>query len=629
MINQLKTRNFYFMLAGDFAIFVISLIFSHWIRFGFGIPAREWTKIGSLIPWVVAVKFAAFLSMDVYRGMWRYTSLPDAIRLAKASALATIALMSGLTLFFRFEGYSRSVFLADGIFTLCFCGAFRLGVRLFYTRSEPLGNFFKFWQENEKKALPRLLIVGAGNAAATIIREIKNRQRPSYELVGCVDDDLRKHRRTLHDTRVHGPITRLPHIAQRLRAEEILIAMPSVNGARMREIVAICKTTGLPFKTLPSLSSIVNGQVRISDVREVKYEDLLGRPAVQLDKSGIGQMLSGKTVAVTGAGGSIGSELCRQIVAFQPAAILLIDACEFNLYEIEKELRSVFRFPSLYPAMGRVQDGAFMRHVFGRYQPQIIFHAAACKHVPMVEWNPREGMLCNVFGSQTAMDAAEEHGAELFVLISSDKAVRPTNIMGASKRLAEILVQARPAGATRFLAVRFGNVLGSSGSVIPLFREQIAAGGPVTVTHPDMTRYFMMIPEACQLILQAGVQGKGGEIFLLEMGTPVKIADMARDMIRLAGKTPEQDIEIVFTGLRPGEKLFEELIAPGEDVAPTLNEKIMILGHNGGKKTLADGNLRAQIEQLAQACDTFDPARIKTAIKAIVPEYNPAQNPVA
>ena len=425
---------------------------------------------------------------------------------------------------------------------------------------------------------------------------------------------------------VRGPISKLLYLVNRFQADEILIAMPSVVGEDMRRIIGVCKASGLPFKTLPMLGSLVDGKVTVNDIREVKYEDILGRPPVQLDSEGIGRYLTGRTVAVTGAGGSIGSELCRQILRFRPAFLVLIEANEFNLYQIEKELIRENRFKALKPILGRVQDRALMMNVFDRFRPHVVFHAAACKHVPMVELNPREGIVNNALGSMVLMDVAEEYGVERFVQVSTDKAVRPTNVMGASKRVAEIALQARPPGETRFMAVRFGNVLGSSGSVIPLFRQQIQMGGPVTVTDPEMTRYFMMIPEACQLILQAGAMGEGGEIFILEMGAPLKIVDMARDMIRLSGKVPDQDIQIIYTGMRPGEKLYEELITHGEGIEPTRHAKIKVLKRNGKTEDSRglERRIRKQMAKLVEAAETFDPIRIQTVLKEIVPEYTPA-----
>lgn len=626
MLHQFKNRNFYVVFGADLLFFAASLILSYGLRFSFAIPDRIWADIFFLLPFLLPTKAVAFYLMGVYRGMWRYTSIPDAIRLAKASALATLTLMTGLTIAKQFEGYPRSVFVADCIFTLFFCGGFRIAIRMLVTDKRSL---LKFWDRGDD-SLPvrhvRLLIIGAGDAAASIIREIRGNPRSQYDVVACVDDDDNKNGQTLLEVPVRGPIGKLLYLVNRFQVDEILIAMPSVVGEDMRRIIGACKASGLPFKTLPMLGSLVDGKVTVNDVREVKYEDILGRPPVQLDSEGIGRYLTDKTVAVTGAGGSIGSELCRQILRFKPALLVLIEANEFNLYQIEKELIVEKRFKALKPIMGRVQDRALMMNVFDRYRPHVVFHAAACKHVPMVELNPWEGIVNNALGSMVIMDIAEEYGVERFVQVSTDKAVRPTNVMGASKRVAEIVLQARLPGATRFMAVRFGNVLGSSGSVIPLFRQQIQAGGPVTVTDPEMTRYFMMIPEACQLILQAGAMGEGGEIFILEMGTPVKIADMARDMIRLSGKVPDQDIQIVYTGMRPGEKLYEELITHGEGIEPTRHAKIMVLKRNGQAEDIRilDRRIRNQMAKLVGAAETFDPLRIQAVLKEIVPEYTPA-----
>ena len=627
MMHQFKNRNFYVILGADLVLFAASLILAYGIRFSLAIPDAEWHRILFLLPWLLPVKATVFFAMGVYRGMWRYTSIPDALRLGKASALATLTLMTALTIVQQYKGYSRFVFLADCIFTLFFCGGLRIGIRTLFAKRQ---NWTRFWSRGDDDDLPvrriRLLIIGAGDAAASIIREIQGNVRSPFDVAVCVDDDFRKHGQMLLDVPVRGPISKLLFFTNRFRIDEILIAMPSVVGNDMRQIVAVCKGTGLPFKTLPSIGSLVDGKVTVSDVREVKYEDILGRAPVQLDSAGIGHCLTGKTVAVTGAGGSIGSELCRQILRFKPSALVLIEANEFNLYRIEKELLAESPAGSLHAVLGRVQDRGLMANIFDRHRPRAVFHAAACKHVPMVETNPREGVLNNVIGSRVMMEVAEEFGVERFVLVSTDKAVRPTNVMGASKRVAEMLLQARAPGATRFMAVRFGNVLGSSGSVIPLFRKQIRMGGPVTVTHPEMTRYFMMIPEACQLILQAAAMGAGGEIFILEMGTPVKIADMARDMIRLSGKVPDQDIQIVYTGLRPGEKLYEELITQGEGIVATAHEKIMVLRRDGpdGESAARDRRIHEQVVRLATAAETFDGSLIKAALKEIVPEYTPA-----
>jgi FlaA1/EpsC-like NDP-sugar epimerase len=467
----------------------------------------------------------------------------------------------------------------------------------------------------------RLLIVGAGDAADKIIREIQGNRMLPYEVACCLDDDPWKMGRSLLGVPVRGPIERLGQFMESFKADEILIAMPSTSGEAMRRIVRLCEQTGARFRTLPPLSGLLDGRVSVNDLRDVDFEDLLGRPPVKLNMEPIGGYLVGKTVAITGAGGSIGSELCRQIIRFNPRSLILMDSSEYNLYRIEMELRTKRAFDRVVPALGRIQDRSHVERVFGCHRPQVVFHAAACKHVPMVEVNPWEGIFNNVVGSNVAMAASEVHGVERFVLVSTDKAVRPTNVMGASKRVAEILLQRRVGGRTRFMAVRFGNVIGSSGSVIPLFQQQVRYGGPVTVTHPEVTRYFMTIQEACQLILQAGALGEGGEIFVLEMGTPVRIADMARDLIRLSGKKPDRDIKIVFTGLRPGEKLVEELITQGEGIVPTTHERIMVLRADGQSDAARNARIDGAMERLLTAASAFDADSIRLALGDLVPEY--------
>ena len=621
MHRQLHNPNFYVLVLADMVMFVAAILLAYGTRFSLAIPQDQYQKILSLLPWLLAVKTVTFFLMGAYRGMWRYTSLPDIQRLLQASAAASALLIAGISLAIRFQGYPRSVFIADGIFTIFFCTSLRAGIRMFHAyRAKRNGNG-KSSVENAAHRV-RLLLIGAGDAADKIIREVQGHSRTPYEIVCCLDDDASKHHRSLMGVPICGPIAKLSLFAERFSAHEVLIAMPSVTGEHMREIVAVCEKAGLPFKTLPSLTALIDGNVTINDLRPVNFEDLLGRLPVKLDLAGIGHYLAGKIVAVTGAGGSIGSELCRQIIRFKPAALILIEGSEFNLYRMEMELRTELRFPHIFPVMGRVQDRTLIDRIFAHYRPQVVFHAAACKHVPMVELNPWEAVYNNVLGSHVVMDAAEQHGVERCVFISTDKAVRPTNVMGASKRAMEILLQTRPPGRTRFMAVRFGNVVGSSGSAIPLFQSQIKAGGPVTVTHPEMTRYFMTIPEACQLVLQAGSLGEGGEIFILEMGTPVKIADMARDLIRLSGKEPDQDIKIVYTGLRPGEKLYEELITHGEGIVTTGHEKIMVLRRNGELTHRAEA--LAMLETLVQDAGAHDAARIKATLKHHIPEFVPS-----
>lgn len=619
MHHQFKNRNFYILTGLDISLFVVSLTLAYGVRFAFNIPHHEAIQLAKILPWIVTVKVITFLLWGVYRGMWRYTSLQDIDRLAKASLTASLIIVSFITILNRFEGYSRSIFIADSIFTLCFCGGLRAAIRVILAKYGRSGN-----AADRSNVRIQLLIIGAGDAASKIIREIQGDASSPYDIVGCLDDDKAKKHCTLLGVKVRGPIRHLAVYVERYKVGEILIALPSVRGERMREIIRLCESTHRPFKTIPSLTSLMDGKVTINDVRPVNYEDLLGRPPVKLDLDGIGHYLAGKVVAVTGAGGSIGSELCRQIIRFKPAALVLIECSELNLYQLEMELRKERLFARIFPALGWVQDQVLMDRIFDHYRPQVVFHAAAYKHVPMVEMNPWAAVYNNVAGSQVIMEVAEKYEVERCVFISTDKAVRPTNVMGASKRTVEVLLQARATGKTPFMAVRFGNVVGSSGSAIPLFESQIKAGGPVTVTHPEMTRYFMTIPEACQLVLQAGSLGVGGEIFILEMGTPVKIADMARDLIRLSGKEPDQDIRIVYTGLRPGEKLYEELITHGEGIVPTAHEKIMVLRRDVDASDAHRGQILSDLAELTAAANARDAGRIKTTLNRLVPEYTPS-----
>ena len=627
MVHQLRNAKFYFFVAADVVLFTVSLMSAAALRFNLAIPPDEVHRLTHILPWVLAVKALLFFLMDAYRGMWRYTSLHDAKRVTEASLLAMAVVMAGLAFYDRFNAYSRSVFIGDAICTIVLCLGARATVRLAFARWHRSPAVAVTPQGTEPMHRRRLLVVGAGDAADKFIREIQGNAESPYQIVACVDDDAQKHGLSLLGIPIYGPIGRLAEVADLRGATEIVIAMPSVAGTRMREVAEACKATGLPFRILPSLSSLIDGRARVDDLRPVDFEDLLGRPEVRLELDRIGGYLTGKVVAVTGAGGSIGSELCRQVLRFNPAAVVLIDGSEYNLYQVEMELRALRRPTVLSAALGRVQDRPLMERIFARYRPQVVFHAAAYKHVPMVEANPWEGVFNNVIGSQVIMDVAEAYGAERFVQVSTDKAVRPTNVMGATKRMAEILLQSRTPGRTRFMAVRFGNVLGSSGSVIPLFQKQIKAGGPVTVTHPEMTRYFMTIPEASRLILQAGAMGEGGEIFILEMGTPVRIADMARDLIRLSGKEPGRDIGIEYTGLRPGEKLYEELITHGEGIVGTPHEKIMVLrreGHRVAPEIQAQ-RTRQVLETLVRTARLYDAEQMRKVLRDHIPEYSPSQ----
>jgi FlaA1/EpsC-like NDP-sugar epimerase len=466
----------------------------------------------------------------------------------------------------------------------------------------------------------RVLVAGAGDAGELLVADVQRRYASRYEVVGFVDDDGRKLGGHIHGVRVLGQIADLPRVVAEQQATQILIAIPTANGAQMRRIVGLCKQTGAKFKTIPGLADLVDGEVGVSQLRPVAIEDLLGRDPVEQDMELISREMKGRAVLVTGAGGSIGSELCRQLARFEPSVIVLVERAENALFHVHRELAARFPNVRFEPCVADIAEARRMETVFAAHRPSVVFHAAAHKHVPMMEWNPIEAVTNNVFGTRALADLADRHGVERFVMISTDKAVNPTSVMGASKRVAEMYVQAlSQRSKTRFVTVRFGNVLGSNGSVIPIFQEQIAKGGPVTVTHPDMRRYFMTIPEASQLVLQAGSMGNGGEIFFLDMGEPVRIADLARDLITLSGLRPGVDVEIRFTGLRPGEKLFEELSVTAEHAEATRHPKIFV----GRFRPFDWDELQHLLVALAMT-PAQDGQALRRALRRLVPEYTPA-----
>jgi len=438
--------------------------------------------------------------------------------------------------------------------------------------------------------------------------------------VGFLNNDPEKTEKKIHGVQVVSTIPDIDVAVKKLNVDEAIIAISSANSQQMREIVSHCKESGIPFKTVPGLSELINGKVSITSIREVAYRDLLGREVIELDEKKIGAYLNGKSVMITGAGGSIGSELCRQICRFNPKRIVLYERGESPLYEIDLEIRQNFKQIDVRTLLADIRDRKQLAKAFESTKPDVVFHAAAYKHVPMMEALPWKAVKNNIKGSRNLVDFALQFKVERFVFVSTDKAVRPTNVMGASKRVAEMLVQNQNAcddPQTQFMTVRFGNVVGSVGSVVPLFKKQIAMGGPVTVTDPEMTRYFMTIPEACQLICQAGAMGEGGEIFLLDMGTSIKIDDMARDLIKLSGFEPDVDIKIEYVGMRPGEKLHEELIIEGEGIIPTEHEKIMVLKGSVCDLPIMNG----KIDELIELAEEQDGNVIKAKLKSIVPEY--------
>jgi len=554
------------VILHDLAVAVLAWVLAYLLRFNFAIPEKFLETLWQTLPWVVVLQALLFHRFGLYRGVWRFASLPDLRRILFAvgtSALAVAALIPFLQLSFVVP---RSVLVLDPILLVLMMGGSRF--------------LYRAWKEHHLYGPRQLqgepvLVLGAGEAAVALLKELERSR--DWRVVGLLDDKSEMLNRQLYGVGILGRLDQLPAIAERMEVTKVIIAMPSAAHEKRRRAVKVANDAGLEVLTVPSFDDLVSGKVSVSQVRKVEVEDLLGREPVQLDNAGLGDLITGHTVMVTGAGGSIGSELCRQIAKFRPARLVCYEMSEFALYQLEQEFGASSPETRLVCVVGDVKDAHRLDVALTRYQPVLVFHAAAYKHVPLMENdNVAEALRNNVLGTRTVAEACKRHQVAKCVLVSTDKAVNPTNVMGASKRLAEMVCQGlQEAQGTRFVIVRFGNVLGSSGSVIPKFREQIAKGGPVTVTHPEVTRYFMSIPEAAQLVMQAGLMGSGGEIFVLEMGEPVKISDLARDMVRLSG-LQENEIEIVYTGLRPGEKLYEELLADDEHTLPTPHPKLRI-----------------------------------------------------
>ena len=539
-------------------VFAAAYLSSFMLRFDFDVPSYWHEAMWTSLVLVLGVKLVAFGLLRMYRGWWRYVSLYDLVALMRALVVAQVALVS-INLFAEIIAIPRSIYLLDFGVSLVMLSGARGSLRLAReaTQARRMGR---------KGELKRVLILGAGDTGEGLLREIAKNANLPYIVVGFLDDDPRKHGFFIHNTPVLGPIDEIEELVEKYEVDQAIIAMPSATRAQMRRVIDLSKAAKVETKTLPAVEGFLEGNVTLGALREVSISDLLGRAPVKLDMQSIGRFLQGKRVLVTGAGGSIGSEICRQVLRFAPESVVMIERAETPLFFINRELTKAHE-NMLVPYVASICDQERMAAIFERHKPQVILHAAAYKHVPLMEANPCEAVKNNVRGTQVIAELASAHATETFVLISTDKAVNPTSVMGTTKRITELLameVHARPGNQTRFCAVRFGNVLGSNGSVVPIFHSQIARGGPVTVTHPEMTRYFMTIPEAVQLVLQAGAFGRGGEIFILDMGEPVKIANLARDMIRLSGLS-EQDIKITYTGVRPGEKLFEELSIDPED----------------------------------------------------------------
>lgn len=585
----------------------------YWLRFNLDAPLEYQVAALSALLWVVPLQAIVFWRFGLYRGIWRFASLPDLKRIVLAVGL-TALLIPLVLILFRVEAVvPRSVLILDPLLLIFLMGGSRLAYRA--------------WKEHRLASVfhpgsKPVLVAGAGSAADFLLRELA-RNPAGFHVVGLLDDSGDKRGGLVQGIPVLGMLDDVVPYAQQMRVDDIVLALPSAAHEVRKRITQNCAEAGLNVLTIPSLEDLVKGRVSVSSLRRIELDDLLGRDPVQLDEGGLHQLLTGKVVMVTGAGGSIGSELCRQIARFSPAKLVLFEQSELVLYAMEQELPDHFPGLSIAPVIGDVKNVAWVNRVMKEHHPAVVFHAAAYKHVPLMEGNNAWEAVCNnVLGTQVVAAAAQANGVEKFVMISTDKAVNPTSVMGATKRLAEMTCQAmQQSTGTRFVSVRFGNVLGSSGSVIPKFQKQIEAGGPVTVTHPDITRFFMSIPEAAQLVLQAGLMGEGGEIFVLDMGESVKIADLATLMIRLSG-AEEDHIRIEYTGLRPGEKLYEEPLAHDESTLPTPHPKLRV-----AKARSANAGWYAECLTWMVQPDTYDEATVKFKLKSWVPEYQPGSAP--
>jgi FlaA1/EpsC-like NDP-sugar epimerase len=597
------------VVAHDLVMVIVSWLAAGWIinRTGFnGLIAPLPLFLEVFL--VLAVQGLVLWSTGLYKGLWRFASFPDLWNIARAAIFGTLLIITALTIFYGADVrkvlgamlvYPGLLFLALGLPRMC----------------------YRFWKDSRYPNVDattgqqRVLVLGAGRSGALLEREL--RHRGAFDVVGFLDDDVRLMGAQVHGIPVLGVIEELPRISREVGVDLAIIAMPSASNQQMQRIVEICEKTNIEFRTLPTLHDLGNKATRIDDLKRVAIDDLLGREPVSLVWDSIRDGLAGKRVMITGGGGSIGSELCRQIARLNPVELIVIDNSEYALYRIDHELQSEYRDLIFYSVLGDICDSATVEKVVGEYKPDMIFHAAAYKHLPILQTQIREAFRNNVLGTMRLAEAAERHGVGTFVLISTDKAVNPANIMGGTKRVAEMYCQNMNARSqTRYITVRFGNVLNSNGSVVPLFKEQIAKGGPVTVTHPEISRYFMTISEASQLIMQAAVLGGGGEIYVLDMGEPVKIKYLAEQLIRLSGKQPNKDIEIVYTGLRPGEKLFEELFHELEPYEQTQHEKIF-LAH----PRQADwGDLSAALREAELAVRRYDTKKLKKILLQLVPE---------
>lgn len=609
-LGALFTRGRHIVVFGlEIASILLSALLAFLLRFDFKLPAI-WIKplLLAAAVWVPS-KIVPFKLLGLDRRWARYFAIPDLLRLVLSNLLGSgLAL---IVLLLTDARVPRSIYAIDLLLCVSLTGGLRIAARVFAEAT---------WPVKPGPARKRTIVYGAGNAAVSLLRDIRQNAALSYEICGFLDDNPQKLGLVLQGVRVLGNGDDLAAVARKHRAEFVLIAIPSATGAQMEQILERCNAAAIPYKTIPGLAEIIDETSLSRQIRDVAVEDLLGRTPVNLEHDRISGKLAGQTILVTGAAGSIGSEICRQVARFRPAAIVGYEIAESPLFHLGLDLARDYPGCVFHPEIGSIQNPARLREVFERHRPAIVYHAAAYKHVPLMESHIFEAVENNVFGTLNVVEASRRHSVSGFVMISSDKAVRPTNVMGATKRIAELLVRSLQPPEGTFVSVRFGNVLGSNGSVVPIFKEQIARGGPVTVTHPGMRRYFMTIPEACQLVLQASTMGKGSEIFVLNMGEPVRIADLARNLIRLSGLRPDHDIRIEYTGTRPGEKLFEELNDAAEGLLATRHEKIQIFAGEGMPRQ----ELERCLARLRTCCRERSREELASVIGELVPEYRPS-----
>ena len=591
----------------DVLMIPVAWYLAYWLRFNLGSIPEEFVRTASLmLPVVILCQSLSYIIFGLYRGIWRFASLPDLVRIGKSIFLGILLITLAVFLFTRMEAVPRTVMPLYAMLLFGLLGGDRIIYR--YLKDHRV----------DISSGKQVLVVGAGNAAGRLLSDMLRNNQTQYQPVGIIDDDPDKLGREIHGIRVLGIFDEIPNIVKKYSIELIIIAIPSLSSERMQKLVAICEQAGTEFKTLPKLEDLISGQVSVNSLQEVSIEDLLGREKIELDRGMMHSGLSDKVIMVTGGGGSIGTELCRQVADFMPSELVIFERNEFNLYRIQQELEKKYPHMNLTMVLGDVCDQWAVEGIVGRCRPDLIFHAASYKHVSLLQAHPVEAVKNNLIGTRIISEAANKFHCDKFVFISTDKAVNPTSILGATKRAGEIYCEGMNAvSSTRFITVRFGNVLGSDGSVVPLFREQVQAGGPLTVTHPDMTRYFMTIREACQLILQASVVEREGGIYVLDMGEPVRINYLAEQMIRLSGKEPGKDIEIQYVGIRPGEKLYEELFYDNEAKEKTQNNKVFRAGHTG-----TDWHrVRQTLTLLERSLDTAGDHEIKRMLTELVPQY--------